>query len=358
MHLKYFKYNKPFKLEIGETLPEITLAYTTIGKLNEAKNNVVWVCHALTGSADVADWWSGIVGEGKLFDPNEHFIVCANVLGSHYGSTSALSINPKTNTPYFHDFPFISVRDIANSFYLLCNHLQISEINTCIGGSLGGQQAVEMAIMFPDLIQNLILVATNAQFSPWGIAFNETQRMAIAADPTWLNYDENAGQAGLKIARAIALLSYRNYQTYSITQQRSNEPLDRKFRAATYQHYQGEKLVSRFNAFSYWTLTCIMDSHDVGRGRGTVKDVLKTIKAKTLVLGIESDVLFPINEQEFLANNITDAKLEVIDSLYGHDGFLIENQLLTKAIRTWQNNNGKIIEPILDFFKKLDAAMV
>jgi homoserine O-acetyltransferase/O-succinyltransferase len=340
MNLKYFKYNNQFALEIGDALPEITLAYTTLGSLNADKTNVVWVCHALTGSADVADWWSGLVGENKLFDPSDYFIICANVLGSHYGSTSALSINPITEKPYFHDFPFISVRDIANSFLLLCNHLNISKINTCIGGSLGGQQAVEMAILFPDLIENLILIATNAQFSPWGIAFNETQRMAIAADPTWKQNTENAGQAGLKIARAVALLSYRNYQTYSITQQRSNEPLDRTFRAATYQHYQGEKLVSRFNAFSYWTLTCIMDSHDVGRGRGgDVKKVLKTIKAKTLVLGIESDVLFPINEQEFLAKNIIGAQLEIIDSLYGHDGFLIENQLLTKVIRTWQNNN-------------------
>jgi homoserine O-acetyltransferase/O-succinyltransferase len=354
MHLKYFHSKQPFTLEIGETLPEITIAYTTMGKLNEAKTNVIWICHALTGSADVAEWWSGLVGEAKLFDPAEHFIICANVLGSHYGSTSALSINPKTGSSYFHDFPFISVRDIANSFHLLCNHLNINHINTCIGGSLGGQQAVEMAIMFPDLIENLILVATNAQFSPWGIAFNETQRMAIAADPTWQHNAENAGQAGLKIARAIALLSYRNYQTYSITQQRSNEPLDRKFRAATYQHYQGEKLVSRFNAFSYWTLTCIMDSHDVGRGRGEVKDVLLGIKAKTLVLGIESDVLFPINEQQFLAKHIPNAVFEAIDSLYGHDGFLIENQLLTKVIRTWQSNNGKIVEPIYDFFEKLD----
>ncbi|MES2795764.1 MAG: homoserine O-acetyltransferase [Bacteroidota bacterium] len=358
MNLKYFKYHHPFDLEIGEVLPEITVAYTTFGELNASKSNVIWVCHALTGSADVAEWWSGLVGEGKLFDPTEHFIICANVLGSHYGSTSALSINPKFGTPYFHDFPFISIRDIVKSFKLLCNHLKINKINTCIGGSLGGQQAIEMAIMYPDLVENLILIATNAQFSPWGIAFNETQRMAIAADPTWQNNDENAGRDGLKIARAVALLSYRNYQTYSITQQRSDEPLDRKFRAATYQHYQGEKLVSRFNAFSYWTLTCIMDSHDVGRGRGEVKEVLQTIKAKTLVLGIESDVLFPINEQQFLAQHIPNARLEIIDSLYGHDGFLIENQLLTKVIRTWQSNNGKLVEPLENYFKSLDKVLV
>lgn len=354
MNLKYFKYDQPFYLEIGEILPEITIAYSTLGTLNSSKSNVIWVCHALTGSADVADWWSGLIGDGKLFEPAEYFIVCANVLGSHYGSTSALSINPDSGKPYFHDFPFISVRDIVNSFQLLCNHLNINKIDICIGGSLGGQQALEMAIIYPDLVQNLVLIATNAQFSPWGIAFNETQRMAIASDPSWAENAENAGQSGLKIARAIALLSYRNYQTYSITQQRSDEPLDRKFRAATYQHYQGEKLVSRFNAFSYWTLTCIMDSHDVGRGRGEVIEVLNNIKANTLVLGIESDVLFPINEQQFLAKHIPNAKLEIIDSLYGHDGFLIENQLLTKVIRTWQGNNGKSIEALENYFKTLD----
>jgi homoserine O-acetyltransferase/O-succinyltransferase len=352
--LKYLEHKQPFELEIGTILPEITIAYTTLGAINATQSNVVWVCHALTGSADVADWWSGLVGDGKLFDPAEYFIICANVLGSHYGSTSAISINPASGQPYYQDFPFISVRDIAKSFHLLCKHLNISNIHTCIGGSLGGQQAVEMAIMYPDLIENLILIATNAQFSPWGIAFNETQRMAIASDPTWADKADNAGQAGLKIARAIALLSYRNYQTYSITQQRSNEPLDRQFRAATYQHYQGEKLVSRFNAFSYWTLTCIMDSHDVGRGRGDVKDVLSKITANTLVLGIESDVLFPINEQQFLAKHIPNARLEIIDSLYGHDGFLIENQLLTKVIRTWQVNNGKVFEEIDNYFESIN----
>ncbi len=346
--MKYFHYKQAFELEIGDILPEITLAYTTLGTLNSQRDNVVWVCHALTGSADVAEWWSGIVGSDKLFDPEEYFIICVNVLGSHYGSTCALSTNPASGQPYYHDFPFITIRDIVKAFKLLADDLEINQIQVCIGGSLGGQQAVEMAIMFPNLIQDLILIATNAQFSPWGIAFNETQRMAIAADPSWEQSQERAGAAGLKIARAVALLSYRNYQTYSITQQRSNEPLDKKFRAATYQHYQGDKLVSRFNAFSYWTLTQIMDSHDVGRGRNSVTDVLGTIKAKTLVLGIESDVLFPFNEQEFLAKHIPNAVLERIDSLYGHDGFLIENQLLTKVIKTWRKNH--LTESSLSFF--------
>jgi homoserine O-acetyltransferase/O-succinyltransferase len=338
LETKYFVSNQPFTLEIGQTLDQLTIAYTTEGKLNKQQNNVLWVCHALTGSAHATDWWSGLIGPGKLFDPEHYYIVCANVLGSHYGSTSALSANPNTGQQYLHSFPTITVRDIVNGFDMLRKHLNISTIHTCIGGSLGGQQALEMAIMWAGSIQNLILIATNAQFSPWGIAFNETQRMAIMADPTWAEQHERAGSNGLKIARAIALLSYRNYQTYAITQQRSNEPLDKNFRAATYQHYQGQKLVNRFNAFSYFALTQIMDSHDVGRGRAAVADVLAQITARTLVLGIESDVLFPISEQKFLAQHIPNAQLEIIDSLYGHDGFLIENQLLTKVIYNWQSN--------------------
>lgn len=346
--LKFFDSKQAFELEIGEILPEIRLAYTTLGTLNEDRSNVVWICHALTGDAHVADWWSGLVGDTKLFDPKDYFIVCANVLGSHYGSTCALSINPKTNKPYFHSFPLITIRDIVNAFDLLRQHLGIDQIHTCIGGSLGGQQAIEMAIMWPNIIQNLVLIATNAQFSPWGIAFNETQRMAIASDPSWADDTADAGKAGLKIARAVALLSYRNYQTYAITQQRSNEPLDKQFRAATYQHYQGEKLVNRFNAYSYWCVTQIMDSHDVGRGRGTVEEVLASVTANTLVLGIQSDVLFPINEQEFLSKHIPNARYEIIDSLYGHDGFLIENQLLTKVIHTWLSNQNAYAE-LIDF---------
>jgi homoserine O-acetyltransferase/O-succinyltransferase len=337
-----FEDSEVFPLEIGKELQGIKVAYTTCGTLNSAKSNVIWVCHALTGSAEVEDWWNGIVGEDKLYDPRYHYIVCANVIGSHYGSTCALSENRKSGKKYYHDFPIITIRDIVNAFAKLKLHLGIEKIHTCIGGSLGGQQAVEMAIMWPNVIENLILIASNAQMSPWGIAFNETQRMAIAADLTWKQSEDKAGSKGLKIARAIALLSYRNYETYAITQQRSNEPLDREFRAATYQHYQGEKLVNRFNAFSYWTLTQIMDSHDVSRGRGTVAEVLQQITANTLVMGIKSDVLFPINEQRFLAENIKNAQFESIDSLYGHDGFLIENQLLTRVITTWMYNSKQL----------------
>lgn len=330
-----YKYESPLKLENGQWLPEFTLAYTTYGTLNADKSNVVWVCHAFTGNANPSDWWSGLIGDKRLYNPNEHFIVCANILGSHYGSTNPLSINPITNEPYFHDFPFITIRDVVNSLNLLRQHLEIDKIKVLLGGSLGGQQAAEWVIMKPDVIENLVLFSTNAVHSPWGIAFNESQRMAIANDPTWTERHPKAGMEGMKVARSIALLSYRNYETYNRTQSRDSGQID-FFRANTYQNYQGEKLLKRFNAFSYWTLSKMFDSHDVGRGRGGVEKALGTIKAKTLVIGITSDVLFPPCEQAYLAKHINGAKYQEIDSTYGHDGFLIEFEAMTKTIKDWE----------------------
>lgn len=353
-----FKHPHPFALEAGGELPEVELAYQALGKPNQDCSNVVWICHAFTGSHDAEDWWQGLVGRGKLFDPDKYFIICANVLGSHYGSTGPLSIDPRTGKPYFHTFPPITIRDIVRAFDLLREYLCIGKIQTCVGGSLGGQQALEWAICQPDLIENLILIATNAQHSPWGIAFNESQRMAIEVDPTWQESHPLAGINGMKAARATALISYRNYETYNITQARQGEPLGKPYRAVSYQKYQGEKLAKRFNAYSYYILSQVMDSQDVGRGRGGVVAALKNVKAKTLVMGIKSDALFPINEQEFLAKHIPGATFQAIDSLYGHDGFLIENELITKAIKLWQKFIKLDVNPMYDFFKNLEQKVV
>lgn len=332
-----FKHETPFQLEKGEWLSEYELAYTTYGTLNEEKSNVVWVCHAFTGNANPSDWWSGLVGERRLFNPDEHFVVCANVLGSHYGSTNPLSINPASGTPYFQDFPFVSIRDVAKTLETLREHLNLPKIKFLLGGSLGGQQAVEWAIQQPDIIENLILFSTNAVHSPWGIAFNESQRMAIANDPTWVQRQPDAGVEGMKVARSIALLSYRNAETYNRTQQRDEGQVD-FFRANTYQNYQGEKIRKRFNAFSYWVLSKMFDSHDVGRNRDGIETALQQISAKTLVIGITTDLLFPPEEQEFLATHIPNAHYEEIHSTYGHDGFLIEFEKMTNAIKKWQTS--------------------
>lgn len=336
--LHIFHYPQPFDLECGQTLPEIEVAYHTFGKLNSTADNVVWICHALTGNSDVTDWWNGLVGEGKLLDTRQYFIVCANVLSSAYGSTSALSMNPLTNEPYYQDFPLITIRDVVKSLDLLRQHLQLEHIHMLVGGSLGGQQALEWAIQQPELFKQLILIATNARMSPWGIAFNESQRMAIEADQTWQQRRADAGTLGMKAARATALLSYRSAVMYEYTQAREESAIEH-YRASSYQRYQGEKIVTRFNAFSYYSLSRMMDSHDVGRNRGGAMAALNRIKAQTLIIGIQSDVLFPVEEQRFLARYIPQAELTEIDSLYGHDGFLVENELMTKTIRTWELSN-------------------
>jgi homoserine O-acetyltransferase/O-succinyltransferase len=335
--LQTFRYSFSFPLEYGDQLPHFQLGYTTHGTLNATSSNVLWVCHALTGNADPTDWWDGLVGTGKYYDPAKWFIVCANVLGSAYGSTNALSVDTTTGEPYFHDFPEITVRDTIAAFELLRQELGVNKIHTLIGGSLGGQQAIEWAISHPDITENLVLIASNAVFSPWGIAFNESQRMAIRADVTWQNRTATAGIEGMKVARSIALLSYRNYDTYDFTQARDSNDQTANFRAATYQIYQGDKIAQRFNAFSYWALTKMMDSQNVGRNRVSIIWALAQVKARTLVVGISSDILFPTAEQQFLAKYIPNADYQEIDSLYGHDGFLIEYKQLKQILQAWSN---------------------
>ena len=328
-----FIYRDKFELESGEYLPGFQLRFTTYGKLNEARDNVIWVCHALTANANFMDWWRGMFGKGQLYDPDEYYIICANMLGSCYGSTGPLSINPETGEPFFHDFPLLTNRDMVRAFDSLRAYLGIDRIHTVIGGSLGGQHALEWAIMQPDKIQHLVQLCSNAQHSPWGIAFNESQRMAIESDPTWPERSAEAGLQGMRTARAIALLSYRHYKTYQKTQSETTLSKLDSFRASSYQQYQGDKLARRFNAFSYCILSKAMDSHNVGRERGTVVHALEQVQAHTLFLGVSTDQLFPVNEQEFAAKHVDGAQLAVIESDYGHDGFLIEIPALQKEIR-------------------------
>lgn len=341
-----YKYPKVFKLENGKKIRGLEIAYQTYGKLNAKKSNVVWACHALTANADVLDWWKGLFGNKDLFNPDEHFIVCANVIGSHYGSTNPLSINPVTGQPYYLAFPEFTIRDLVKAHQLLAVHLGVDHLKVLIGGSLGGQQSVEWAIMEPHKIENLILVATNAQHSPWGIAFNESQRLAISTDRTFYAQQPDGGLKGLKVARSIALLSYRTYDAYNTTQVESVNDKTTDFRAASYQDYQGEKLCRRFNAYSYWYLSKAMDSHNVGRGRKSASDALASIRANTLVIGVENDVLFPLSEQKFLSEHIPGSQFSGINSAYGHDGFLIETDILTNLIGNFlkESINKKIIK--------------
>jgi homoserine O-acetyltransferase len=343
--------NEPFELENGSKLDELAITYHTYGKLNADQNNVVWVCHALTGSSDVMEWWPGLFGRGKQFDPERHFIVCANVIGSCYGS-SGPSKALSNRKPLLTEFPAITVKDMVKAHEVLRKHLNISKINVLIGASLGGQQALEWSISNTRIIERLVLIATNAKHSPYGIAFNESQRQALLSDTTFGTL--NGGKHGLKVARSIALLSYRSYVGYLKTQEDTDDTKFSRFKASSYQKYQGAKLAKRFDAHSYYVLSNAMDSHNVARGRTRVEEVLACIEAKTLVIGISSDLLFPLNEQRFIANHIPKAEFTTIHSDFGHDGFLIETGQLSSLIDDFINNEFKNNKPTVfrDLVKK------
>jgi homoserine O-acetyltransferase len=329
---KIFSYTKAFHLESGRSVPQYQLAYTSYGRLNPEGNNVVWVFHALTANSDAIDWWPGLAGEGKLFDPARYFIICVNIPGSCYGTTGPLDINPETQQPWFHEFPYFTTRDMIRAYQPLRDSLGIRHIHIGIGGSMGGQQLLEWAIEEPSLFRHVVLLATNAVHSAWGRAFNASQRHAIENDSSWKQRQAAAGMDGMIVARGIALLSYRNYNTYATGQAEDADDKTDHFKAESYQRYQGVKLSRRFNAFSYYFLSKSMDAHNVGRGRGGVATALQRVKAKTLLISISSDILFPPGEQEFIAEHIPGAIYQTIDSAYGHDGFLLEYDQISAAI--------------------------
>jgi len=300
--------------------------------MNADQSNVVWVFHALTANSNPVDWWPGLVGDGHLIDPERFFIVCVNMPGSCYGSLGPLSDNPITGLPYFHSFPFFTPRDMIRSYQQLKDFLGIRKIKIGIGGSMGGQQLLEWAIEEPELFDHIVPIATNAFHSPWARAFNASQRHCIEMDPTWKQSNPEAGMNGMRVARGLALLSYRNQETYNYHQ--ADEDLNSlgPFRSESYQSYQGEKLAARFNAFSYYCLSQSMDSHQVGRGRQSIVSALKKIRAKTHIIGIRSDLLFTEKEQVFLAENIPGALFNMIPSTYGHDGFLLEYDAISAIV--------------------------
>lgn len=333
--MQHFHYQQPFYLESGQVLPELTIAYHTYGTL-QPHSKVVWVCHALTANSDAADWWKGLIGEGYVIDPQDYFIVCANILGSCYGTTGPLSIDPRTQQPYYHQFPLVTIRDMVQAHILLRQHLGIDQIYLLLGGSMGGYQVLEWCLMEKERISRLFLLATSPSESAWGIAVHATQRLAIEADATWQQASAKAGEKGLKAARAIGMLTYRNYGIMVEKQTDENTEKINDFKAASYINYQGDKLVKRFNAFTYWTLTKSMDSHHLGRGRGgQLEPLLAGIHQPTLIVGISSDILCPLEEQRFIAKHIPDCTLVEIDSAYGHDGFIVEGEKISAHLRQW-----------------------
>lgn len=335
---QYYTYDRPFALECGEVLPSVTIAYDTYGRMNADRSNVIWVCHALTANSDVADWWPHTVERGCFLDPDKYFTVCANFLGSHYGTTGPLNVNPSTGEPWYGDFPKITVRDMVNCHRLLAQHLGVSHVRLLIGSSIGGFQCLEWCVMQPDFAERAAFIATTPRTKPWASAFNESQRMAIECDPTFGCRHDDAGSDGMAVARSIALLSYRGGTAYDKTQEDA-DPDEASFdrRVLTYQRYQGEKLRRRFNAYSYYRLSQVVDSHNLGRGRGRVEDVLASIRAKSLVVAITSDILFPPSDHAVMVGNIPDVEYHVIDSDFGHDGFLVEHEKLNGIIINFMN---------------------
>lgn len=328
----------PFRLESGVVLPELDIAYHSYGTLNEARDNVVWVCHALTANSDVADWWPHTVESGAFLNPDKWYVICANILGSHYGTTGPLHNNPDTGKAYYDSFPAFTIGDMVSAHRLLAEILGIGHIHALVGSSVGGFQALEWVAVEPSRFDKLVLIATDAKASPWTIAIDETQRMAIKSDASYGEQRDDAAQAGLAAARAIGLLTYRGPEGYNLSQQDKGEvkPFD-THRACTYQQYQGEKLVRRYNAYSYVAILDAFDTHDIGRGRGGVDAVLAAISCPTVVVGISTDIIFTPAEMRSLAQRIPGARYHEISSPFGHDGFLVEHQQLNEILTPFIN---------------------
>jgi homoserine O-acetyltransferase len=273
-------------------------------------------------------------GPGRALDPEKDFVVCSNILGSCYGTTGPTSIDPETGEPYLGAFPAVTVRDIVRVQHAVTSALGVRRIRMVIGGSLGGMQVLEWALMYPDLVDSLAFIASTARHSAWCIGLSEAQRAAIFADPRWRGgrYDTaDPPSAGLAAARMMAMLSYRSQPSFEMRFGRRAETEDH-FAIESYLRYQGQQLVDRFDPATYVALTRAMDTHDVSRGRGDLDQVLRSIRQPTLVVSIDSDVLYWPWEQREVARLVPNARLAVMDSPHGHDSFLIDVDRLSDIV--------------------------
>lgn len=343
--------DRPFVLEGGGKLRNITAAFETWGELADDASNAVLVCHALTGDAHAAGpigpgqptagWWDELIGPGRAIDTNRFFVVCVNVLGGCQGTTGPASIDPATGNPYGSRFPVVSIRDIVRVQAAVADHLGVARWLSVVGGSMGGMQVLEWGIMYPDRVGSLIPIATCAAATAQQIAFSSVQRSAIALDPAWRGgdyYDAGPGEGphrGLATARELAQITYRTDLVFADRFGRT--PLDsmddqfglwQRFDVEGYLDYHGSKLVRRFDANSYLLICKAMDLHDVGRGRGGVAAALSRVRCPTLTMSIDSDMLYFPYQQELirdvLISNDVDCEHTVIRSNHGHDAFLLE----------------------------------
>lgn len=350
-------------LQLGGFFGPVTLAYETWGALNSAGDNAILLTHALTGNAHAYDverpdderaaWWNPLIGPGRPFDTERYFIICSNVLGGCYGSTGPASLDPATNRPYGLSFPLITIRDMINAQRRLIDHLGVRKLAMVAGGSVGGQQALEWAVSYPELVRKVAVVAATGALTAQAVAFSEVERQAIMADPRWQGGSYLPGQgpdAGLAIARMLAMITY---QSEELMEQRfARRPAQRfdsvapsgyssfgkSFDVESYLYHQGEALVRRFDANSYLYISRAMDLYDVSEGYPSLEAALSRITSEALFIGIRSDFLFPAARVRQLAEQVSQvggkATYIELDSPHGHDAFLKEWGQMTAALHT------------------------
>jgi homoserine O-acetyltransferase/O-succinyltransferase len=347
-----------FALEGGGRLDSVTLAYETWGELDADASNAVLVCHALTGDAHAVGpsgpgqrsegWWDEVIGPGLAIDTSRYFVVCANVLGGCQGTTGPASAHPDDGRPYGSRFPVVSIRDMVRTQALLADYLGVKRWLSVVGGSMGGMQALEWAVMFPDRVGSMVNLASTAAASALQIGWSEVGRLAVVQDPRWNGgdyYHASAGEGpheGLMLGRRIAQIHYRSDQSFHNRFGRAAvDRLDRfglwdRFQIESYLDYHGQKLARRFDANSYLVLNKAMDLHDIGRGRGGIPAALSRVKAPSLVASISSDALYTPRQQAELRDGLraggVPVEFHMINSEHGHDGFLIESDQLTPMI--------------------------
>lgn len=362
--------DRPFALEGGGLLRGVTLAYETWGELSEARDNAVLVCHALTGDSHAAGglmtghptpgWWDALIGPGRAIDTDRWFVVCVNVLGGCQGTTGPASPHPDDGRPWGSRFPVVTIRDMVRTQAVVADHLGIERWATVLGGSMGGMQVLEWGVMYPDRVRSLIPIATAAAASAHQIGWWSSGRRAIRLDPKWRGgdyYDAAPGDGpheGLATARMMSMMTFRSDDVFTAKFGREVvEPVEgfslwQRFQVERYLEYQGDKLVRRFDANSYLLLTKAMDLHDVGRGRGGYEPAFARLRAPVLSVGISSDILYPAHQAREIADLAAAAGVPAsyaeLDSPHGHDGFLIETDML-----------GDILRPFLDGLEVRDA---
>lgn len=344
-------------LEMGGEISPLHVAYEAYGRLNSAGDNAILICHALTGNARAADgptgegWWGPLIGPGRPFDTDRFYVICSNVLGGCGGTTGPNSAMPNSNDRYGSSFPVVTIRDMVRVQKALLDRLGVGRLHAVVGGSMGGMQALEWALVYPDFCERVGVVAADVSFSTMGIAYNQVMREAIVSDPEWREgaywrYGTSP-TSGLRVARMLGMITYRTAQLFAERFGRDvggKGPLD--WQVGRYLRYQGDKLVARFDANTYLTLMTAMDLHDIGRDRGGVDEAWRTVTAQVWMVGIEDDLLYPPSSLQASLDRAraggVRARYVHIDSRFGHDAFLLEWDQMDTWIRRFLNTSAPV----------------